>query len=144
MRNNSLCIALVWEEVCVCAALPWQTIPSQKWDISWTVLWSCTVLPLVNFFGSSYVLLKRPWWGQLIWPRPTALIININIYIYIYGKYIFVLRENISKNEMVSILIEMTGEWGFLFSFFFFLWNCFGFLFSNSLGFLHWNIKKMA
>lgn len=40
--------------------------------------------------------------------------------IYIYGKYIFVLRENISKNEMVSILIEMTGEWGFfLFSFFF-------------------------
>lgn len=40
--------------------------------------------------------------------------------IYIYGKYIFVLRESISKNEMVSILIEMTGEWGFfLFSFFF-------------------------
>lgn len=40
--------------------------------------------------------------------------------IYIYGKYIFVLRENVSKNEMVSILIEMTGEWGFfLFSFFF-------------------------
>lgn len=33
--------------------------------------------------------------------------------IYIYGKYIFVLRENVSKNEMVSILIEMTGEWGF-------------------------------
>lgn len=36
------------------------------------------------------------------------------INIYIYGKYIFVLRENVSKNEMVSILIEMTGEWGFL------------------------------
>lgn len=37
--------------------------------------------------------------------------------IYIYGKYIFVLRENVSKNEMVSILIEMTGEWGFFFCF---------------------------
>lgn len=41
------------------------------------------------------------------------------IYIYIYMENIFVLRENVSKNEMVSILIEMTGEWGFLFSFFF-------------------------
>lgn len=39
--------------------------------------------------------------------------------IYIYGKFIFALRENVCKNEMVSILIEMTGEWGFLFSFFF-------------------------
>lgn len=40
-------------------------------------------------------------------------------FIYIYmEKNIFVSREN-SKNGMVSILIEMTGEWGFLFSFFF-------------------------
>lgn len=61
-------------------------------------------------------------------PRPTALIINIKKYIYIYGKYIFVLRENVSKNGMVSILIELTGEWGFLFSFFFKLFFFFFFL----------------
>lgn len=75
--------------VCVCAALPWQTIPSQKWDVRWTVLWSCTGLLLVNFFSSSCVLLKRPWWGQLIWPWPTALIINIKIYIYMENIYLF-------------------------------------------------------
>lgn len=41
----------------------------------------------------------------------------INIYIY-KEKYIFVLRENVSKTNGVSILIEMTGEWVFLFFFF--------------------------
>lgn len=36
-------------------------------------------------------------------------------------KYIFVLREMLAKKRNgVSILIEMTGEWGFHFLFFFF------------------------
>lgn len=80
VRNSMRCTCF-WRSsrTCLCATLPWQTVPSHsKWEICWPVQLSATVLLLVILYHSScFVSLKWPIWGQLIWPWPTALSINI-------------------------------------------------------------------